>query len=218
MSTRNFGLATALCVATIAPAAATLTAGCMQTTVKASERRVLSAEEAAAAKKLRQEKEGEKKPAGPPAPTPPQTLEQEIERLRGLVEKEPQQPKWHYLLGMAYEEQGRLELAELRYRRGGELIPKGQYTGPHYFLGRVLAKEGKWTPALAELEKAVAVKPPDVEGYYLNPDYRESYYLVGAIQHRLRNLAESEKALKLFLKYGGERHRVVEFFPELITE
>jgi tetratricopeptide (TPR) repeat protein len=194
-------------------------AGCMQTTVKPTERRILTAEEAVEAEKQR--KEQREKDGLPPAPKPVVNLspEKEIEYLRTAVEKEPTNPKWHFLLGRAYENQGRLELAELRYRRGGDLIaPKDKYTGPHYFVGRVLARQGKMKEALAELQKAVAVKPFDEEAYYLNGDYRESYYLMGFIHHRLRNVSDSEECFRKFIKYGGERDRVIDFFPEMIAD
>jgi tetratricopeptide (TPR) repeat protein len=206
-------------------------AGCMQTTIK-PERRILTQDEAARANAAERDK---KKGVGEPVPPPPEELSPaaEIEELRRKAEKEPLKPEWHFKLGMLYERQTKYELAELRYREGGRLIREkdhGQenYTGPHFFLGRVLAKQGKWEPALAELKAAVAVKPPTVmgdrpevervEGYYLNPDYRESYYLIGAIQYRLGALTDSEKAFKLFLKYGGEKNRVVDYFPEMIAD
>ena len=194
------------------------TAGCLQTTVKPTERRVLTADEAAEADRTRKEH----KAADAPVPTPPpESAAQEIERYRKESDLHPGDPQWHYLLGMAYEKQGKLELAETRYKEGAKLIqPSDQYTGPHYYLGRVLAKEGKYLAAIAELDRAVAVKPIDRlgEGYYLNPDYRESYYLLGAVHHKLGALSDSEQAFKRFLKYGGERDRVLPFFPELIAE
>lgn len=203
-----------------------LALGCTTTSVRTTSRRVMTAEEAAQADRDRREaKEGKPRPA---AAKPPATVDEEIERLRGEIEREPQNPKWHFMLGLVYERlaeraqgperQGQLELAEIRYRRGSELIPAGQYTGPHFYLGRVLFKEQKWAPALAELKKALAVKPPDLEGYYLNPDYRESHYLIGAILYREGALDESKQNFKLYLKYGGDAARVVDFFPELLAE
>jgi tetratricopeptide (TPR) repeat protein len=191
-------------------------AGCMERTVKTSQR-VATAEEMA---KLDEERKKARGDAATPEgqPTGPTSLEAEAERLRGEVEREPQNPKWHFLLGQVYEKQNRLEIAELRYRRGAELIPDGQYTGPHYVLGRVLAKEDKLAQALGELQKAVAVKPPDVEGYYLNPDYRESYFLLGAITYHMGDQGTAERNFRQFLKYGGETSRVVQFFPELVAE
>jgi tetratricopeptide (TPR) repeat protein len=194
---------------------AAIAAGCTTTTVKSSQTRLLTADDAARAdRERRKERTDEQRPA----PQRPPTLEAEIERLRAEIEREPQNPKWYFMLGQIYERQGRFELAELRYRKGGELIPADQYTGPHYFLGRVLAKQEKWTQALAELERAIGVKPPDLEGYYLNPDYRESYFLIGAISYRLGDLTTSERSFRQYLKYGGETDRVVQFFPELVAE
>ena len=192
--------------------------GCMTTTVKPTTRRVVSGDDSAKAARDKENDETAKQARQEPLPTRPLSLEEEAERLRAQVEKEPQQPKWHFLLGQVYERQNRFELAELRYRRGAELIPSDQYTGPHYFIGRVLAKQQKWAQALAELNKAIAVKPPDEEGHYLNPDYRESYFLIGAIAYRQGDLSGSERAFRQFLKYGGETSRVVEFFPELVAE
>lgn len=193
-------------------------AGCtMETTVRSSSQHIMTPEEAA----KRDHDRKAKAEMPPPAMPQPTTLEGEAERLRAEVERHPLDPKWHFLLGQVYEKQGRLELAELRYRRGAELIretPETQYTGPHFFLGRALAKQEKWGPAAAELSKAIAVKPPDIEGYYLNPDYRESYYLLGAIAYRQHDMGASERNFRQFLKYGGETSRVVEFFPELVAE
>lgn len=211
----------ALVLALLAVAVTSGTAvGCMQTTVKPTERRILTAEEAAELKKQRETEKGETaKKDGTPVPEPrPRTPEAEIEYLRAQSEKEPQNPKWHFQLGTAYERMGKLELAELRYRKGGELIPRDQYTGPHFLLGRVLAKQDKYGAALAALKQAVAVKPPDVEGYYLNPDYRDAHFLMGAIYYKQKNMAESERCFKEFLKYGGDREKVVDFFPEMIAE
>jgi tetratricopeptide (TPR) repeat protein len=210
--------------------AALVAAGCMQTTVKPTERRVLTPEEVAESDARRKQQKGEdaaaQKPPEPPPPAPGSAAE--IEHFRAESAKAPADPKWHFLLGRAYETQNppKLELAEIRYREGGRLIAAGQYgndayTGPHYYLGRVLFKENKFAEALAELKRAVDVKPLKelgIEAYYLNPDYRESYHLIGQIQYHLKNITDSEDAFKLFLKYGGERDRVVTFFPQLIAE
>ncbi len=206
--------------------------GCPTATVKTTQRRVITAEEAAGAERARREQKAEDAEArAVPAarPRPPATLEEEAERLRAELQREPQNPKWHFLLGWVYERQASaaqteaarkaaLELAEIRYRRGGELIPPGKYTGPHHFLGRVLFKQGKLPQAAAELRRAVAVTPPDPEGYYLNPDYRESHFLLGVILYTDGALDDAERHFRLFLKYGGEPERVVDFFPELLAE
>lgn len=199
-----------------AAAAVAAALGCTETTVKPTKRRILTAEEAA--RTAREREEAAENGEAERTPRPPASLEEEAERLRAQIEREPQNPKWHFLLGLVYERQKRYELAELRYRRGAELIPPGRYTGPTYYLGRVLAKQGKWAQALAELEKTIAVKPADIEGYYLNPDYRESYFLIGAISYRLGDLTRSERAFRDYLKYGGETKRVIDFFPELVAE
>jgi cytochrome c-type biogenesis protein CcmH/NrfG len=151
-------------------------------------------------------------------PSRPASLEEEAERLRAEVDREPQNPKWHFMLGQVYEKQNRLELAELRYRRGAELVPTDHYTGPHYVLGRVLTKQEKWAQARDELQKAIGVKPLDDEGLYLNPDYREAYFLLGVIAYQQHDVGLAESNFKLFLKYGGESSRVVTFFPELVAE
>jgi len=199
-------------------AALPLAQGCLQTTVKTTDRRYLTAEEAAEAEQRRKDAAAERGEVEKPKELP-RTVEQEIDRMRGLVEKEPLNPQWHFELGRLYEEQGKFELAEFRYRRGGDLIQfRNAYTGPSASLGRVLAKQGKTVGALEALRTAVAVKPHDIEGYYFNPDYRDSYFLIGAIEYGRKNVGDSERAFRLFLKYGGERNKVIDFFPDLIAE
>jgi hypothetical protein len=69
------------------------------------------------------------------------------------------------------------------------------------------------------------VKPPQnldpeaqIEAYYLIPDYRESYLLLGQALYRLKDMSGSEQAFKLYLKYGGDRERVVSYFPHLLAD
>lgn len=194
-------------------------AGCMQTTVKTTDRRILTPEEAAEADARRRAEREAKNAAEPPRPVRPLTKEEEIVRLRGLIEKEPHNPQWHYELGLIYERDQKLEQAEIRYTRGAELLRGHKnLTGPDFFLGRVLFKQGKGEAALAHLNRVLAVPPANDEGYYQNEHYREAFFMVGVIEHSRKNMAESERALRQFLKYGGERDRVVTYFPRLISE
>jgi tetratricopeptide (TPR) repeat protein len=218
-------------LALTAAALALVASGCMETTVK-KDSHVLTQDEAAASMAQKEKKPDAKADAAPPAPPPPATPEQEIARYRAESEKDPQNPKWHIVLGWTYErvadrskgaDHGMLELAELRYRKGLELMSAGKfgadrYTGPHVDLGRVLRKEGKLEAALFELRRAVNVPPADAEGLYLNADYRDAYYMIGEIEWVRKNVAEAEQAFRLYLKYGGDRDRVVKYFPELIAE
>jgi tetratricopeptide (TPR) repeat protein len=193
--------------------------GCMQTTVKTTDRRVLTPEEAAEADAKRRAERESKSASEPPRPVRPLTKEEEIVRLRGLIEKEPHNPQWHYELGLVYERDQKLELAEIRYARGAELLRGHQnLTGPDFFLGRILFKQGKGQASLAHLNRVLAVPPANDEGYYQNEHYREAFFMVGVVEYSRKNMAESERALKQFLKYGGEKDRVVTYFPSLIAE
>jgi uncharacterized protein len=193
--------------------------GCTVQTVKKTDRRVLTAEESAARSAKGDGGEGEGDATRTAATPGPRSLAEQIEEYRASSEKEPQNPRWHFLLGRAYEQDRKLELAELRYRKGKDLIQNpDQYTGPHFLLGRVLAKQEKWDQAMAELTKAVAVKPSDEEQYYLNEHYRESFFLIGVGEYHRKNTRAAESAFQQFLKFGGERDRVIPFFPKMVAE
>jgi len=147
----------------------------------------------------------------------PNPAEQDIDRLREKLKEDPKNPEWYFRLGSAYEQRQFLGDAERYYRQGKALCPSG-YTGPHFYLGRVLLHQKRFDEALAELQACVAVKPLAPSVLYSNPDYRESFYLMGFIHYVREDKALSEECFRLFIQYGGERSRVAHFFPQLIGE
>jgi tetratricopeptide (TPR) repeat protein len=146
----------------------------------------------------------------------PEKLRTNIQNLRKKAEEEPKNPKWQFLLGRLYEQQKQNQLAEIRYRKALRLIPRSKFTGIHYRLGRVLALQGKYNSAIFELRRCVGIKQSDPDNYYLNPDYRESYFLLGKIyQYVKKDRTKATECYEKFLEFGGERMRVVDLLHEL---
>src|SRR5947209_1986020 len=98
-------------------------AGCMETTRQPVDRHIMTADEVAQSdERLKEKKAADAKATAEAAkapPAPPPGSREELEQLLATSEKEPSDPKWHFLIGRIYEHQNppKLELAELRYRR-----------------------------------------------------------------------------------------------------
>lgn len=151
------------------------------------------------------------------APGSPNQTEKDIDALRARIKEQPQNPEWYFKLGRAYEQRQFLGDAERYYRQGKALCPPG-YTGPHFYLGRVLVHQKRFDEALVELQACVAVKPMAPSVLVSNADYREAFYLMGFIYYVKEERSLSEECFRLFIQYGGERGRAAHFFPHLIAE
>ena len=212
----------ALSGAVLALLAVAAAPGCMETTVKSTNKSVLTSDKIAEIEWQKKHESGgdETKKAAPKdeGPNKQWTADQELEYYRAKSEKEPNEPRWHFECGRLYETHSKFELAEFRYKTGAKFLPRNVYTGPPASIGRVLAKQGKTDAALTWLREAVAIKPRDVEGYYFNPDYRESYFLIGAIQFHRKDEWAARAAFKEYLRLGGDRGKVVDFYPEMVAD
>jgi Flp pilus assembly protein TadD len=100
---------------------------------------------------------------------------------RIVVLHDPLTAAEHNDLGVAYEAQGRLELAAREYRRALKLDPR--FGRAHLNLGNVEAASGRWTGAEREYRRALTALPDD-------PDPPNN--LAMALLRRPGGLAEAE--------------------------
>ncbi len=136
------------------------------------------------------------------------------QRLRN----DPNNPKWYFELGAVYEMRRDYERAEALYRQGAKYIDAGHYTGPDMAIARVLIKQGKLDDAVHHLQRVVAVPPRSQQQLVANPDYRDAYYLLGAIYFNRGDVDAAREAFRSFLRLGGDKERVVPYFPKLVAE
>jgi tetratricopeptide (TPR) repeat protein len=140
------------------------------------------------------------------------------EELQAKLDADPSNPKWYFELGSVHELRRDYERAEELYRRGLQLIDPGRYTGPDMALGRVLIKRGRLDQALEHLHRVISVKPRSDQQLIANSDYRDAYYLMGAIYYNEGEMDRAEAAMRSFLRLGGDRDRVTPYFPTLVAE
>ncbi len=80
-----------------------------------------------------------------------------------VVESRPDNPRGHYNLGVAVEEDGRLEEAMRHYSKAVSLFPR--YAKAHNQLGILFGKSGDYDRALHHLETASSVDPSLFEAW-----------------------------------------------------
>jgi tetratricopeptide (TPR) repeat protein len=83
-------------------------------------------------------------------------FEAAIATLTRAIEKEPRNSQIHFLLGEYYVELNRMSEAEASFRSAAESSRKG-FTGPSLALGYTLAMQEKYSEAIAEFEKVIAI-------------------------------------------------------------
>jgi len=103
--------------------------------------------------------------------------------FRKYCELKPQDPRGRLALGIAYFYGHDPELA----RQELEAVANYRETAPgaHFFLGRLANREGKFSEAVQELQKALEA----------NPQYADPYAELGLVYLKQKEYAEAEKAL-----------------------
>jgi tetratricopeptide (TPR) repeat protein len=89
----------------------------------------------------------------------PHKGEEVIGFYRAALAVRPQSPGGHLNLGVALQNDGRLDEAIAAYREAIRLKP--DYAGAHNNLGHALAKQRKFTDAMAEYREAIRLMPDD---------------------------------------------------------
>ena len=109
--------------------------------------------------------------------------------LRELIQRNPDNARYHDSCGVTLHEMGRYEEALAEEQKAVELEPDN--AGYHYSCGVTLHEMGRYEEALAEEQKAVALEP-DNAGYH---------YSCGVTLHKMGRyeeaLAEKQKAVAL---------------------
>ena len=80
-----------------------------------------------------------------------------VENLKKAVEKDPQNPTTHYLLGLAYMDSHKFKEAEGSLRKS--LVLKPDQADVHFYLGILYDQWNKFDAAIPELKKAVEIDP-----------------------------------------------------------
>ena len=70
----------------------------------------------------------------------------------------------------------------------------------------------RWLPTVT------AIKPTNKQGYFANAHYREAHYLLGLVHYQAKRAEPSETAFRRYLRLGGDKAKVVRFFPELVAD
>ncbi len=92
-----------------------------------------------------------------------------LQDLQAVVQREPDNPQAHYMLGLKYEIQGNSQQALQAYQKALSL--KADYPEALYRLGELKAVQGDRQGAVTALTKAVKLKP----------DYREAKTTLGTV-------------------------------------
>jgi len=142
---------------------------------------------------------------------------QAIELLEGIAKERPQLDRVQFFLGNSYSSTGDLSKAELYLRKAIALQPQN---GSYYAaLAQVLRKgnEDRTSEAIANLEKALALEPGDVESkhalalcYEKNRDYGRARELLEQVVAAKADLTSAHVALarvyyKMHKKAEGDR-------------
>ena len=139
-----------------------------------------------------------------------------VERARALVAASPDDPNSHFTLGLAQSEQDVAEAIKT-FRRALELAPR--HTLARYNLALVLKRADRWSEAIAELMRALAIEPRAEAHYTLGviywqqgeldraaaalnaaiaaqPDYVDAHYALGAVLLARRDWTPAAASLR----------------------
>jgi len=117
-----------------------------------------------------------------------------------VVRKSPYKPRPHNNLGVAYQEQGRLDDAVKEYQAAINLTP--DYVDAYYNLGLVYRTQGRLDDAVREYQKAINLKPDLAEPHC-------SLGLVYRTQGRLDDaVKEYQTAIKLRPDYADAHNNL----------
>lgn len=101
------------------------------------------------------------------------------------VQENPRHKDAQYYLGHLYAQQGKLDLAEQRFREVLRIDP--DYSEAHTYLGQVLAQRGRWDEAITSYRQAL------VNPLYVTPDLAR-FHLGRALAHQ----GEMEEAIRAY--------------------
>jgi tetratricopeptide (TPR) repeat protein len=138
--------------------------------------------------------------------------------LKAAVEKDPKDAKAWFEFGAYWEESLDFQKAAECYERGSELIDPTRWTRPNYTLGRVYFRMQDFDRSIRHLEAVIQYESPDPAVSCLNPDFRESHYLRGAIYYLHNRWREARRDFLRFVELGGEDARVEQFLDKIDHE
>ena len=131
---------------------------------------------------------------------------------------EPQADEWHFALGSAYGQEGRLEMAVREYRETLKLNP--EHSVAHNNLGLVFLKQGRPEEAIKHFRAALAINPGDPNAHFNLGGVllRQGRYEEAAREYRL-GLASSPMDPFAHINLGGallELGRAEEALPHFL--
>src|SRR5918999_574757 len=100
---------------------------------------------------------------------PPDQIAQVVTEFEKAASLSPNDFRYWVPLGMALEQAGELDRAEKALRRATELAPS--YAFPHWNLGNLLLRSGRYPEAFAELRRA-SEADPTLRAQLLNPAWQ----------------------------------------------
>ncbi len=99
------------------------------------------------------------------------------------VQENPDHKDAQYYLGHLYAQQGKLDLAEERFREALRIDP--EYSEAHTYLGQVLVQQGRWDEAIAAYRRALSnplYVTPDLARFHLGRALAQQGDMEEAIQ------------------------------------
>jgi tetratricopeptide (TPR) repeat protein len=132
-------------------------------------------------------------------------------KLVAAAEENPEQAKVWYDLGRFYEERRMFVKALRSYEQMQAAIEKDEartgqtYVGGLYLLGKTHALLKNWRPAVGYLRKVLESQPENLKQASVNPYFRETHFLLGAIYFEHRLWEPSERHLITFQELNQGR-------------
>ncbi len=120
-----------------------------------------------------------------------------VSALARAIDLSPNQSRYHYHMGRAYEKMGELGQAELSFEKAVQHVPPGRYTGPHAAYGYILARNGKLERAKTQFKLCTRIEPDDPSFYYWLGSLSD---MTGDVEGTIHNYRE-------YLRRGGWEYR-----------
>ncbi len=133
----------------------------------------------------------------------------ELDQALAQVEKDPDDARAWFQLGMVYERRAAYLDSLDAYLKMQEAVAKlektqkRRYTGGLYKIGETLVRLRRYPDAKAYLSKVLEIEPKDRRQAVLNLNFRKAHKLLAAIAKYVQDWEEAEKHALAFRALGG---------------